>query len=266
MKFADKLAEAATKNNSLLCIGLDADTSKLPEDRSQFEFIKSIIDTTADLVCAYKPNTAFYEAEDALGVQELKDICDYLQEYYPDIPIILDAKRGDIGNTNNGYAKFAFDYLQADAITLHPYLGGESLTSFIDHPDKQLFIMGRNSNPGAGEFQDLEIEQAPLYIKIIQNFTSSWDYNGNISFVAGATYPDELAEIRKIIGEDKPLLIPGIGAQGGEVEATVKAGVNTDGNNAIISSSRGVIFAENPRQAAIDLRDEINKYRGESFE
>ncbi|MBP7018675.1 orotidine-5'-phosphate decarboxylase [Candidatus Saccharibacteria bacterium] len=262
MKFADKLAEAATKNNSLLCIGLDADTTKLPQDQSQFEFIKSIIDSTSDLVCAYKPNSAFYEAEGSIGIQELKDICDYLHQHYPEIPIILDAKRGDIGNTNNGYVKFAFDYLGADAITLHPYLGGESLTSFIDRPDKQLFIMGRNSNPGASEFQDLEIDQTPLYIKVIESFSKNWDYNGNISFVAGATYPDELAEIRRIVGEDKPLLIPGIGAQGGEIEATVKAGVNSTGDNAIISSSRAVIFADNPRQAALVLRDEINLYRG----
>lgn len=251
MNFYEKLEAIRQKNNSLLCIGLDSDLDKIGE-QSQFEFNKQIIEATHDLVCAYKPNTAFYEADGARGIQALKNTCDYLHDNYPQIPMILDAKRADIGNTNKGYAKFAFDYLRADAITLHPYMGGESLEEFIEHSDKYCFVMGRNSNPGAGELQDLEVNGNKLYEKVV-SAANSW--GPNVSVVAGATYPEELANVRKLVDEQKPLLVPGIGAQGGDVKSVLQNG----GRNLIICTSRAVIFSDNPNQAASDLNNEINQ-------
>jgi len=250
MNFYEKLAAARQKNNSLLCVGLDSDLDKIG-DESQLEFNKRIIQATHDLVCAYKPNTAFYEADGARGIQALKDTCDYLRDNYSEIPIILDAKRADIGNTNKGYAKFAFGYMHADALTLHPYLGGEALSEFFDYSDKYFFVMGRNSNPGAGEFQDLEIDDTKLYEKVV---ASANGWGTNVSVVAGATYPEELAIVRKLVDEDKPLLVPGIGAQGGDVDAVLKNG----GKNLIICTSRAVIFADDPREAATELNRSIN--------
>lgn len=274
MNFLDKLDKAIEKNNSLVCVGLDTDFGKLPQsvkdenhEHPQFEFNKDIINATADLVCAYKPNTAFYEARGEKGVHELKLTCDYINNTYPHIPIILDAKRGDIGNTNNGYIKFAYDYLGADAITLHPYLGGEALKPFFDLTDKGAILMGRNSNPGAEELQDLMIGDKKLYQIIAEKAANEWNKNGNCLLVVGATYPEELAEIRKIAG-DMTFLVPGVGAQGGDVEATLKAGLNSEKKGLIINSSRGIIFAsseedfdERAREEAQKLRDQINQYR-----
>jgi len=250
MNFYQKLEIIRQKNNSLLCIGLDPDLEKLGK-QSQLEFNKQIIEATHDMVCAYKPNTAFYEADGARGIQALKETCDYLADNHPEIPIILDAKRADIGNTNKGYAKFAFDYLRADAITLHPYMGGESLQEFIKYTDKYCFVMGRNSNPGAGEFQDLETQGMKLYEKVVLA-ANSW--GENVSVVAGATYPEELAVVRKLVDEGKPLLVPGIGAQGGDVESVMQNG----GRNLIICTSRAVIFAHDSRRAILDLNRSIN--------
>ena len=249
MTFAQKLDNIVDKNNSLLCVGLD---SNFP----QFAFNKHIIDLTHDLVCAYKPNSAFYEARGADGVAELKMTCDYIREHHPDIVIILDAKRGDIGSTNEGYVQFVYQYLQADAVTLHPYLGREALQPFLDQKEKGCIILCRTSNSGAGEFQDL----GNLYKTVAKSVVTSWNTNGNCMLVVGATYPKELAEIRKIVG-DMTLLVPGIGAQGGDVEKTVKAGLNAQGKGMMINSSRGIIFSKDPRQEAEKLRDEINRYR-----
>lgn len=299
MLFQQKLTNIVKKNNSLVCVGLDSEITKIPEyirngEHPQSAFNKAIIDATHDLVCAYKPNTAFYEARGKNGIEALKLTCDYIKEKYPEIPIILDAKRADIGSTNDGYAKFAFDYLGADAITLHPYLGKESLKPFLDRKDKGLFILCRTSNPGAGEFQDLLVTESgkntsgvagwsesgshdspdgggtgkPFYQIVAEHVAKDWNYNGNCGLVVGATYPDELNIVRRMVGDGFPLLIPGIGSQGGDVEKTVKAGVDKDGLNAIINSSRGIIFASAgvdfagiSRTEAIKLRDEINKFR-----
>ncbi len=272
MKFTQKLINSASKNNSFLCVGPDPDFSKLPEkvkkdQYPQFIFNKAIIDATHDLVCAYKPNSAFYEAQGAQGITELKMTCDYLKDKYPDLPIILDAKRADIGSTNSGYVTFAFDYLGVDAITLHPYLGREALQPFLDRKDKGCIILCRTSNPGGGEFQDQIVAGEPLYKFVARKVVKEWNANENCLLVAGATYPEELKEIRKIVG-DMTLLIPGIGAQGGDVEKTVCAGVNSEGAGMIISTSRAVIFASSgddfatrAQEEAQKLKDTINTYR-----
>lgn len=266
MSFLDQLNSLSGKNNSLVCVGLDPVLEKLPEEfrRSEkpfFEFNKSIIDSTHDLVCAYKPNSAFYEALGAEGIQQLKSTCDYIKQNYPEIPIILDAKRGDIGSTNDGYVKFAFDYLATDAITLHPYMGEKSLEPFLARTDKGCIILCQTSNEGADEFQSLEAGGEKLYRTVAKAVAEKWNKNGNCLLVVGATYPEELKEVRNIVGDQMPLLIPGIGTQGGDVEATLKSGLNSNGKGLIINSSRAIIYSENPRQAAKELKNRINKYR-----
>ena len=265
MTFLDKLEALQDKNNSLLCVGLDPVMEKIPEHLKEstnpfFDFNKAIIDATHEYVCAFKPNSAFYEALGEQGVGELKATCDYIRIMYPETPIILDAKRGDIGSTNDGYTKYAFDYLQVDAITLHPFLGKESLEPFFKYTDKGLIFLCRTSNPGAGEFQDLAIDGKPLYQHVAEKIVNDWNSNNNCLMVIGATVPEELKNVRQIAG-DMTFLVPGIGAQGGDVEATVKAGLNSKNKGMIINSSRGIIFAENPAQEAKKLRDEINQYR-----
>ncbi len=249
MTFTEKLDAIVTKNNSLVCVGLDSAI-----DGSQFDFNKSLVDATHDFVCAYKPNTAFYESRGTEGIQALKQTCDYIKETHPEILIILDAKRADIGTTNEEYAKFAFDWLGADAITLHPYLGREAMKPFLDRKEKGSIILCKTSNTGSGEFQD------DMYQKVASHVAKEWNEHGNCALVVGATYPTELEIVRRIVGS-MPLLIPGIGAQGGDVEKTVIAGVDSSGKNAIINASRSIIFATNPRQEAEKLRKEINTWR-----
>lgn len=261
--FNEKLDSGMRKHNSLLCVGLDSDMNKLPthikkEKYPQFAFNKAIIDATSDLVCAYKLNSAFYEARGDTGVAELKLTCDYLHKKYPDIVIILDAKRADIGSTNEGYVEYAFDYLRVDAITLHPYLGREALKPFLDWKDKGCIILCRTSNSGAGELQDLRISDRPLYEIIAEKVIKEWNYNSNCLMVVGATYPEELAIIRKIAG-DMTFLIPGVGAQGGDVEKTVRAGKNSKDAGMIINSSRSIIFASSDFDFAVAARSEAEK-------
>lgn len=299
LDFKSKLKASVEKNNSLLCVGLDSDIQRIPRhirngEPPQSTFNKAIIDKTYDLVCAYKINTAFYEARGKVGIEALKMTCDYIREKYPQIPIILDAKRGDIGNTNEGSVEFAFNYLGADAITLNPYLGKESLLPFLERKGKSAFILCRTSNPGAGEFQDLKVTEGgkntsgvagwsgsgshdfpdgggigkPLYQVIAEHVAKDWNSNGNCGLVVGATYPSELEIVRHIASNGFPLLIPGLGTQGGDVEKTVKAGVDASGLNAIINSSRSIIFAspkedfsEKARREAEKLKNLINQYR-----
>jgi len=248
MDFTRKLAAIWAKNDSLLCVGLDPDMAKLPASVTQsqtplLDFNKAIIDATADQVCAFKPNSAFYEARGADGIAELKATCDYIHTKYSDIPIILDFKRGDIGNTNGLYAQFAFDYLGADAVTVQPWAGRESLQPFLDRKDKGIIILDRTSNPGSGELQDLSVDGQKLYLRVAQNVRDDWNKNGNCLLVVGATYPDELAEIRQLVGDDMVFLVPGLGAQGGDAAATVKAGLNRAGTGLIINSSRQILYA-----------------------
>lgn len=272
MGFQQKLDTTVGKNNSLVCVGLDSDMKKLPkhlasEKYPQFSFNQAIIDVTHDLVCAYKPNSAFYEARGAKGIEELKMTCDYLHKRYPEIPIILDAKRGDIGSTNEGYVTYAFDYLGVDAITLHPYLGREALQPFFDRKDKGCIILCKISNSGAGEVQDLPVEGKPLYQTIAQKVVSEWNTHGNCMLVIGAPYPEELTIVRRIVG-DMIILVPGIGTQGGNLEKTVKAGINSKGAGMIINASRSVIFAssgidfaQKAQLEAVQLRLAINASR-----
>ena len=274
MDFLDKLNAAVDANNSLLCVGLDPNIDKIPahlqsSDDPFFEFDKAIIDATADLVCAFKPNSAFYEARGANGIQELKDTCDYIREKYPAIPIILDFKRGDIGNSNDHYTKFAFDYLQVDAVTVQPYQGHIAFKPFLDHKEKGIIVLSRMSNEGAGEFQDMLVDDRKLYVHVAEKVRDEWNFNKNCLLVVGATVPNELAEIRELVGDEMVFLVPGVGAQGGDTEATLEAGLNSKQRGLIINSSRAIIyapdgedFAESARSQALATREEINKYRG----
>lgn len=265
MNFIDKLANAARKNKSLLCVGLDPDPNLMPDKVGIFEFNKAIIDATSDLVCAYKLNLAFYEAEDK-GLDALKHTTAYIPD---DIPVIGDAKRGDIGNTAKAYAKAIFINLNFDATTVNPYLGFDSIEPFIQYSDKGIFILCRTSNAGAIDFQSLRCESEggyrPLF-ELVALKTKQWNTYGNIGLVVGATYPEELRLIRQS-HPDIPLLIPGIGAQGGDIAAVVRYGVDAQGEKAIINSSRQIIyasqendFAQAARRVASELRDQINYY------
>lgn len=245
MNFQEKLEAIVKKNNSLLCVGLD---------QGEFEFNKNIIEQTHDLVCAYKPNFAFYEALGVRGWGNLKKTVEYIQRYHPGVVTIADAKRADIGNTNQGYLTAIFDELGFDALTINPYFGREAVQPFLDRKDKGIIILCKTSNPGSGEFQDL------IWEKVARNVVNEWNKNNNCLLVVGATYPEELKKVREIVGE-MTLLVPGIGAQGGDVEKTVKAGLNSAKAGMIINSSRGIINASNPGLEAQKLRDEINKYR-----
>ena len=271
MTFQEKLDRIVKKNKSLVCVGLDSDITKISSGKKSYpvsnpteqylsllSFNKSIIEATADLVCSYKLNTAFYESIGHEGINALKDTCDYLVQKYPEIPIIIDAKRADIGNTNKGYVQFIFTYLSADAVTVQPYLGEEAIRPFLEMKDKGVIVLCRTSNSGAGEFQDLKIGDNPLYKIVAKNVSNKWNTNKNCMLVVGATYPDELKEVRKIVG-DMTLLVPGIGAQGGDLEATLEAGLNSKKQGLMIASSRAIIFADNPREEAMRLRNDINK-------
>lgn len=271
MTISEKYDERAKKINSLLCVGLDANFSKLParfleKEFPQFEFNKYIIEETNEYASAYKPNSAFYEARGDQGIKELKMTIDYLVEKYPDIVTILDAKRGDIGNTNNGYLQFIFDWLGFDAFTIYPYLGKEAVQPFLDRADKASIILCRTSNPGAKDFQDLIVSQPfdpaqgkPLWQIIAEKVSGDWNKNNNCMLVVGATYPEEMKKIREIVG-DMPFLVPGIGAQGGSVRDVMESGVDSNGRGLIINSARSIIFAENPKEEARKLCEEIRQY------
>ncbi len=267
MKFLDKLTAAVRNNNSLLCVGLDPDPSRLPPGVGLLDFNKQIIEATKDTVCAYKINLAFFEAMGDEGYQLLKLTRDYIPA---DIPVIADAKRGDIGNTSKAYAKAVFDNLGFDAITVHPYMGLDSISPFLDYTNRGIFILCRTSNPGSNDFQNLpclSIEgQVPLY-KFVARKAQEWNRYSNIGLVVGATYPEELKEIRKTC-PDMPLLIPGVGPQGGDLGLAVTSSINNRGEGAIINSSRQIIYASlgsdfalKAREAAINMKKEINRHR-----
>ena len=249
MRDFKQLLEAQWKKGKFLCVGLDSDFEKIPDSIRQngtretiVAFNRAIVDATKDIVLSYKPNPAFYEAHGDEGWNALRETIQYIHDVAPELPVILDAKRGDIGNTNNGYAESAFDHLRADAVTVHPYFGSEALAPFLERADKGIIVLCRSSNSGAGEFQNLEVNGEALYRVVARQVVDSWNGNGNCSVMVGATYPDELREVRQIVGE-MPILIPGIGAQHGDLDKTVAAGRNAKGEGMIISSSRAVIFA-----------------------
>jgi orotidine-5'-phosphate decarboxylase len=224
----------------------------------QFEFNKWIIDQTHEYAAAYKPNSAFYEARGDQGIRELKMTMEYLISNYPDIVTILDAKRGDIGNTNNGYIEFIFDWLGFDAFTVHPYMGQESVQPILDRSDKCPIILCRTSNPGSGDLQDLEVEGKPLWQIVAEKVSTKWNTNDNCMLVVGATYPEEMKKIRSIVG-DMTFLVPGIGAQGGDIKSVIESGADQNGRGLIINSGRAIIFVESPKVEAQKLRDQIRE-------
>jgi orotidine-5'-phosphate decarboxylase len=265
VKFIDKLLSASRKNQSLLCIGLDPDPELMP-GVDVLQFNKEIIEATRDLVCAYKPNLAFYEALGTAGLTILEKTVAYIPG---DIPAIGDAKRGDIGNTARAYARALFSVFGFDATTVSPYLGFDSIEPFISYQDKGVFILCRTSNKGARDFQDLCTEGVPLY-EVVAHKAGEWNTHDNIGLVVGATYPEELKRVRSICPE-MCLLIPGVGAQGGDVASAVGYGVDARGERAIINVSRQVLYASNEKDFALaaravadKLRQQINDCRSES--
>ena len=270
MTFIDSLRQAWHRNNSLVCVGLDPEPSRFPprfadDDDGVFHFCRDIVDATADLVCCFKPQIAHFAA---IGAEEvLQRLIAHIHTHQPGVPVILDAKRGDIGSTAQHYANEAFDRYEADAVTVNPYLGRDSLQPFLDRADKGVVILCRTSNAGAGDLQDLDVGGRPLYQHVAEKVAREWNTNGNCLLVTGATYPEQLAEVRTIVG-DLPLLVPGIGAQGGDVEAVLRNGQSSDGSGLLISSSRAILYAGNDddfanaaREATLNLRDEINRHR-----
>lgn len=289
--FRDMLENQWSRGN-FVCVGLDSEFEKIPFTAQRpghecavgvantiVEFNSLIVKATQDLVCAYKPNFAFYAAYGDEGLGALHRTIHYIHAIAPNIPVILDTKVADIGNTNAGYVKMAFEYFGADAVTTNPYLGAEALQPFLAKKDKGVIVLCRTSNPGAGEFQDLEIPSfhckgcghvfggRHLYECVAHSVACHWNKNGNCAVVAGATYPVELREVRDLVG-DMPILIPGIGTQGGDVEKTVSAGKDSRGWGMIINSSSGIIFAskgtdfaEAARRETEKLRNLINQYR-----
>ena len=268
--FTQQLADAWDKNDSLVCVGLDPEIERFPahiraEPSPIFHFNRAIIDATADLVCAYKPQFAHYAAYEA--EDQLERTIEYIHRVHPGLPVILDAKRGDIGNTAERYAIEAFERYGADAVTVNPYLGGESLEPFLRHAERGVLVLCRTSNPGAGDLQDLPVEGRPLYQVVAELAARRWNSRGNCLLVVGATYPRELAAVRALVG-DMPLLVPGVGAQGGDVEQVVASGRTRAGTGLIISSSRAILyasagedFAEAARTAVTRLREQINTSR-----
>ena len=283
-KFIETLTESWRRRQSLLCVGLDPDLEKLPavmrrQRAPLFAFSREIIDATAPWVCAFKPQIACYAAVGAEA--QLEQTIDYIKQHHPDIPVILDAKRGDIGPTAKLYAREAFERYRADAVTVNPYLGGDALAPFLDYVDKSgadkgadkgVFILCRTSNPGSGDFQELPSDGRSLAHHVAVRAATHWNGNGNAGLVVGATWPREVGAIRKLVG-DMPLLIPGIGAQGGNLEEVLANGLNADGNGVLINASRAVIyagaasgaadknFAEAAAQAAETLCRQINAQR-----
>lgn len=278
MTFLEKLEKIVSKNQTLVCIGLDSDVDCLRHFNrglrgqskiDQFSFNKYIIDSTFDLVCSYKLNTAFYEAIGYEGIKELKLTLDYLKAKYPYIPVIIDAKRGDIKNTNSQYAKFIFDYLGADAVTVNPYLGEEALAPFLEKKNKGIIILARTSNPGAKEIQDLQLAKKIVYkrikIEVLYQYIAhlaakKWNKNKNCLLVVGATYPRQLGTIRRIVGDDFWFLVPGVGSQKGDLNEVLSNGLNQEKQGLIINVSRSVIFSEDPRKAAEELREKIANF------
>ena len=251
-----ELLESRWKLGNFLCVGLDSELERIPESARKatvretiLSFNKEIIDATKDLVCAFKPNPAFYEALGGEGWAALRETIDYIREVAPDVPIILDAKRGDIGNPNAAYAESAFDFLGVDAITVQPYLGSEPLEPFFRRAEKGIIVLCHTSNPGAGEIQGILVEGVPLYKVIAQLAASKWNENGNCCVMVGATYPEELQDVREIVG-DMPILTAGIGAQNGDLEKTMKAGLDKNKKGLIVNASRSVIFASNGKDFA----------------
>jgi orotidine-5'-phosphate decarboxylase len=270
VKFVQRIQQAWTTADTLLCVGLDPDPARLPAhlagaDNPMFEFGRAIVDATADLVCAFKPQIAFYGA--ARAEDQLEMTIDHIRHHHPEVPVILDAKRGDIGSTAEMYAREAFERYRADAVTVNPYLGFDALAPFLAHADKGVVILCRTSNVGARDLQDFDSKGRKLYQIVAEKAARDWNVHGNVMLVVGATYPEELAQVRAIVG-DMPILVPGVGAQGGDVAAVVANGATAGGAGLVINASRAILYAgggsdyaQAARAAARKLRDEINACR-----
>jgi orotidine-5'-phosphate decarboxylase len=272
VKFIDKLTAAWASNDSLLCVGLDPDVARFPAELQGqpdaiTRFCIAIIDATADLACAFKPQIAYFAA---LGAEaQLEEICRYLRIKYPHIPLVLDAKRGDIGATAHQYAREAFERYGADAVTVNPYMGFDSVEPYMEWEERGVIVLCRTSNPGGSDLQFLDSGGQPLYQHVARLVADKWNRNGQCALVVGATFPGELAQVRAIVG-DMPLLVPGIGAQGGDIEATVRAGRTSEGTGMMINSSRAILYAQPQagedfaaaaRRVALETRDAINRFR-----
>ncbi|WP_240097431.1 orotidine-5'-phosphate decarboxylase [Thermomonas flagellata] len=276
MTFIDKLRARWRDAETLLCVGLDPDLARLPEPylagdagepaEALFAFCRDIADATAEFACAFKPQIAYFAAHNG-GEAALQRLIAHLNAAHPQVPVILDAKRGDIGSTAEQYACEAFERYGADAVTLNPYLGRDSAQPFLQYHDRGCIFLCHTSNPGARDFQELPVDGEPLYRRIARTIAGEWNADGNCALVVGATFPRELAEIRAIVG-DMPLLVPGVGAQGGDVAAVVRHGKAADGSGLMINASRAILYASAgpdhcaaAAQAARALRDTINRWR-----
>lgn len=270
MVFVEALRKRWIDADTLVCVGLDPEPAKFPaplrdHPDAVFEFGRAIVDATADLVCAFKPQIAHFAA---LGAEHaLARLIEHIHANHPGVPVILDAKRGDIGSTAQNYVIEAFDRYGADAVTVNPYLGRDSVQPFLDRSDKGVIVLCRTSNPGAGDLQDLLIDGRPLYRHVAEKVANEWNANGNCALVVGATWPQQLAEVRAAVG-DLPFLVPGVGAQGGDVDALVANAKTNDGTGLMVSSSRAILyaspgedFADAARAATLLLRDQINRNR-----
>jgi len=269
-RFRERLEAAWARTDSLVCVGLDPEIERFPRaiargPSSIFDFNKAIIDATADLVCAYKPQFAHYAAYGAEG--ELARTIDYIHRQHPDILVVLDAKRGDVGHTAKRYAVEVFERYGADAVTVNPYLGSDSLEPYLAFEDRGTFVLCRTSNPGAHDLQDLSVGDRRLYQVVAELAASRWNARGNCGLVVGATYPAQLGDVRSLVG-DMPLLLPGVGAQGGDVEQAIRLGGTPGGRGLLVSSSRAILyassgedFAEAARAATRALRETINRQR-----
>ena len=276
MNFLEKLVTASRQQSSLLCVGLDPEPDRLPAQLREVpvatavvRFCRTIIEATLPYVCAYKPNLAFFEALGPGGMQVLREVLGAIPRY---IPVIADAKRGDIGNTARNYAGALFDVYGCDAATVNPYLGYDSVAPFLAYREKGVLLLCRTSNPGARDFQDLLVQEEngetrPLY-EVVARRVQSWNEAGNCGLVVGATYPQELRAIR-FLCPGMPILVPGVGSQGGDLEASVTAGVDGYGERAIIAVSRAILYASDGSDYAAaaayeaqSLRDRINEARG----
>jgi orotidine-5'-phosphate decarboxylase len=272
-----ELFDARVASGAHLCVGLDTSLASIPDtidptlsaQERVVRFNKCIVDATRDVAATFKPNAAFYEAIGAAGWEALRRTVDHIHQVAPEVPVLLDAKRADIGSTNQGYVRAVFDEVGADAVTVHPYLGEQALRPFLDRPGAGVFVLARTSNPGAGEFQDLLVDEVPLYQHVARRVAGDWTARARLGLVIGATYPRELEEVRADIPPDVPILIPGVGAQGGDLEASVRANVEAGSRAFIISVSRGISGAavgDDPsagiRAAALEFDAQIRRAAG----
>jgi orotidine-5'-phosphate decarboxylase len=273
MSFTQKLAQAWSASDSLLTVGLDPDPARFPADLKGrqdriFDFCRDIVDASAPYASAFKPQIAYFAAQRA--EDQLEALCAHIRQAHPTIPVVLDAKRGDIGSTAEQYAIEAFERYQADAVTVSPYMGADSVEPYFAFPDRGVFVLCRTSNPGGSDLQFLETDGEPLYLRVASLVADKWNRHGQCGLVVGATFPAELAAVRARVGADMPLLVPGVGAQGGDVLATVQAGCNAAGTGMLINSSRAILYASQgddwrdaAKAMALQTRDAINAARAQ---